>query len=182
MIYRVSVDEYDRMCAAGALHDPRVELIHGLLVRKTRKSPAHVIAAALLRQALHAILPPGWHIAKEDPVRIPDYDEPEPDLAVIAGALEDYTTTHPGPADIAFLVEVAESSVTHDRQDKLPAYAAGGIATSWIVNLLDRQIEVYSQPTAEGYDNRQDFAPGQHVPVIIGGIEQGRIAVSDFFP
>jgi hypothetical protein len=90
MVYRISVDEYERMVAAGVLDDPRVELIDGLLVRKMGKNPPHVIATKWLVRLLERIVPPGWHISKEDPVRIPAFNEPEPDLAIVAGAPEDY--------------------------------------------------------------------------------------------
>src|SRR5690242_9647004 len=86
MVYRISVDEYDRMVAAGVLDDPRVELIDGLLVRKTGKNPPHVIATIQLGRLLEGLVPPGWHVRKEDPVRIPAFNEPEPDLAIVAGS------------------------------------------------------------------------------------------------
>jgi Uma2 family endonuclease len=182
MVYRLSVDEYERMVAAGVLDDPRVELIAGLLVRKMGKNPPHVIATKRLGRYLERIVPAGWHIGKEDPVRIPAFDEPEPDLAVVAGAPEDYRTRHPGPEDVALLVEVAESTLDRDRGDKLLAYASGAIAVYWIVNLVDRRIELYSQPGPTGFGLRQDFAPGQDIPVVIAGVECGRIAVSDILP
>ena len=164
MIYRLSVDEYERMVAAGVLDDPRVELIHGLLVKKMGHPP-HVIATKWLGRLLERIAPPGWHVAKEDPVRIPAFDEPEPDLAIVAGAPEDYRARHPGPEDVALLVEVAATTLDRDRGDKRASYARGGIAVYWIVNLVDRRIEVYSQPTPDGYQVCQDFAPGQEIAV-----------------
>jgi Uma2 family endonuclease len=84
MVYRISVDEYERMVAANVLDDPRVELLNGVLVRKAGKNPPHVIATKLLDRLLQRIVPLGWHIAKEDPVRITEHDEPEPDLAVVS--------------------------------------------------------------------------------------------------
>jgi Uma2 family endonuclease len=182
MVYRISVDEYERMVEAGVLDDPRVELIGGLLVRKMGKNPPHVIATKRLGRHLERIVPAGWHIGKEDPVRIPAFDEPEPDLAVVAGAPEDYRTRHPGPEDVALLVEVAETTLDRDRGDKLLSYARGAIAVYWIVNLVDRRIELYSQPGPTGFGLRQDFAPGQDIPVVVAGVECGRIAVSDILP
>ncbi len=182
LVYRISVDEYERMVDAGVLDDPRVELIHGLLVRKMGKKPPHVMATTRLGRLLERIVPQGWYIRKEDPVRIPPSSEPEPDLALVSGVLEDYGTRHPGPADIALLVEVAETTLDQDRGDKLSAYAAGGIPVYWIVNLVDRRVEVYTQPGPNGYQTHQDFSPGQDIAVVVAGVECGRIAVSDILP
>jgi len=182
MVYRISVDEYDRMVAYGVLNDPRVELLNGLLVRKVSKKPPHVIATKRLVKLVEPIVPPGWHISKEDPVRIPEWDEPEPDLAIVAGAPEDYRARHPGPEDIALLVEVAETTLDRDQGEKLLAYSYGGIAVYWIVNLVDYRVEVYTQPSQSGYLARQDYTPGQEIPVVIGGVERGRLAVSDILP
>ena len=99
----------------------------------------------------------------------------------MAGAPEDYRTRHPGPAEIALLVEVAETSLGRDQGDKLQAYAAGGIAVYWIVNLIDRRVEMYTEPSSSGYQRRQFFVSGQDVPVTIAGIERGRIAVAEIF-
>jgi len=182
MVYRISVDEYDRMVAHGVLNDPRVELLNGFLVRKVSKKPPHVIATKRLVKSMERIVPPGWHISKEDPVRIPDWDEPEPDLAIVAGAPEDYQARHPGPEDIALLVEVAETTLDRDQGEKLMAYSAGGIATYWIVNLVDDRIEVYTQPSQHGYITRRDYTRGEDIPVVIGDVEHGRLAVSDILP
>ena len=182
MVDRISVDEYERMVAAGVLDDPRVELLDGLLVRKAGKTPPHVIATKTLGRLLERIVPPGWHIAREDPVRIPDFHEPEPDLAVVAGVPEDYRARHPGPGDVALLVEVAESTLDRDRGAKRSAYAGGGIPVYWIVNLVDRRVEVYSRPAPDGYRTRDDFAPGQDIPVVVAGFEHGRIAASETLP
>jgi Uma2 family endonuclease len=124
MIYRFCVDEYERMVAARVLDDPRVELINGFLVRKMAKNPPHVIATKWLVRLLERLLPPGWHISKEDPVRIPAFDEPEPDVAIVAGVPEDYRVRHPGPGDIALLVEVADTTL--DRASEGPGRPLAG--------------------------------------------------------
>jgi Uma2 family endonuclease len=182
MVYRISVDEYDRMVELGVLDDPRVELIDGLLVKKVSKNPPHVVATKRLVHVAERIVPPGWHISKEDPVRIPQWDEPEPDVAIVAGRPEDYWTRHPGPNDIALLAEIAETTLDRDQGEKLLAYAAGGISVYWIVNLVDDRIEVYTQPSPSGYGRRRDYTAGEEIPVVIAGVEHGRIAVSDILP
>ena len=88
----------------------------------------------------------------------------------------------PGPADVALLVEVAESSLGMDRGEKLRAYARAGIPVYWIVNLVDRQVEVYTDPVNDRYAGRQDYRPGQAIPVLIDGQAVGDLAVDQLLP
>ncbi|HKI16574.1 MAG TPA: Uma2 family endonuclease [Isosphaeraceae bacterium] len=175
-LYRITVAEYERM--TGVLNDPRVELIDGYLVKKMSKKPPHIWSVTAARKALAALLPAGWSWRKEDPVRIPDFDEPEPDVAVVRGTDEDYRNRIPEPNDVALLVEVTETTQDRDRCEKLAAYARARIPIYWIVDLIDRRIEVYTDPAPEGYRRREDFASGSDVPVVIDGVEVGRIAVA----
>jgi len=176
----MTVDEYDRI--GELLDDPRVELIDGYLVKKMPKNPEHSWTTQAVFKALENRLPPGWTWRMEQPVRIPAYDEPEPDVAIIRGSDADYKHRHPGPADVALLVEVSDTSLSLDRGLKRSAYARDGIPVYWIVNLVDRQVEVYTGPGPAGYATRQDFPPGQYVPVVIDGQQCAPIAVDDILP
>ena len=101
--YRLNVDQYDAMVAAGILTKrDRLELIEGLLVAKMPKGPKHSAVTGQLGERLRSLLPPGWHIRQEQPVRIPEHDEPEPDLAVVRGTFLDYGDRHPLPAKSPF--------------------------------------------------------------------------------
>jgi len=179
-LYRMTVDEYERI--GGMLDDPRVELIDGYLVKKMSKNPSHIWTAKSLVMTLGGLIMPGWSWRKEDPVRIPDFDEPEPDIAIVSGSDDDYKGRIPEPPDVALVVEVAESTLERDQGRKFLAYAKGGIPVYWIVNLVDSQVEVYSDPASDGYRTRHDYKPGQNVPVVVGGREIGRIAVADILP
>ena len=179
--YRLSVYEYERLVAAGVLEDPRVELIDGYLVKKMGKNPPHIWAVDQLLDLLKP-LTPGWWCRKEDPVRIPDFDEPEPDVAVVRGSRDDYRDRIPEPKDIALVVEVADSTLDRDQGKKWDAYAHGRIAVYWIVNLVHRRVEVYTDPGPAGYESRQFFTTGQEVPVVIDGALAGQIAVAEILP
>jgi Uma2 family endonuclease len=183
-LHRITVDEYERIIASGALEDPgRVELIDGYMVDKLAKNPGHSFSATATHQAFVNRLPARWLARKEEPVRIPAYDEPEPDISIVRGANTDYRSRVPGPADVAMLVEVSDGTLGQDRGVKLAAYAKDGIAVYWIVNLVDRQVEVYTRPTKAGrYRSRKDYKPGQHVPVVIAGQPLPPIAVDDILP
>ena len=134
-------------------------------------------------KALDSRLPPGWTSQKEEPVRIPEFDEPEPDIAIIRGSDADYRGRIPTAEDVALLVEVSETTLRQDRGQKRAAYARAGIAVYWIVNLVARQVEVYTRPVKEGrYRSRKDYKPGQQVPVVIAGQPLPPIAVDDIMP
>jgi Uma2 family endonuclease len=178
-MYRFHVEEYERLAGLGVLNDPRVELLDGLLMRKMTKRPEHSTKAERLRRLLERLIPMGWHLRKEEPVRLPDFNEPEPDIAAVRGDLDVYESRHPGAADVILIAEVSGSSLGVDRGIKLRAYAQAGIPIYWIVNLIDGQIEVYTHPAGDGYGRSETFKIGEAVPLIVEGREIGRIAVSE---
>jgi Uma2 family endonuclease len=177
--YRMTVDEFERI--AEGLDKP-VELVDGFLVERTDMDPPHVLMRERLRRRLDRLVPEGWFARDEKPLRIPDFNERFPDVAVVRGDPEVYGIRHPGPEDIAILIEVSVSTIRRDRGEKQTLYAATGIPVYWIVNLKNRQVEVYTGPGPDGYASRNDFVEGHDVPVMIGGIEVGRIAVVDILP
>jgi Uma2 family endonuclease len=181
-IYRLNVEQYESMVSAGLFtKQDKLHLINGILVAKMTKKPPHVIACEKTRDALMRLVSRRWRVMVEAPVRIPRYNEPEPDLALARGQAEDYETRHPEPADIALIIEIAESSLQQDR-DLMLVYGRARVPVSWIVNLVDRQVEVYSDPGRKGYRTRQVFKPGEEVPLLIDGVEIGRVAVSNMLP
>ncbi len=183
-LHRITVDEYEKIGVAGVLEDPAsVELIDGYMVDKMPKRPEHTFSTTATHQALADRLPAGWSIRKEEPVRIPAYDEPEPDLAVVRGIYADYRRRIPTAADVALLVEVSEATLYQDRGKKRTAYARARIPVYWIVNLVARQVEVYTRPVKEGrYQSRKIYKPGQQVPVAIAGQPLAPIPVDDILP
>lgn len=178
--YRFSVDEYERML--DVLEDASVELINGYVVKKMGKKSGHVWSVSAARKSLASLLPPGWSWRKEDPVRIPEFDEPEPDIAIVRGSEDDYQRRHPEPADVAMVVEVSETTLNRDRGEKLIAYAKGRIPVYWIVNLVDDQVEIYTDPSSDGYRSRVIKKRGDEIPVVIDGSDLGRILVTDVLP
>ena len=110
--YRISVAKYEAMVASGTFTKAdRFELIKGILVEKMTKNPPHSVVTGLCLDVLDQALPPGWHTRLEQPVKIPSRDsEPEPDVTVARGKRADNLDHHPGPADVALVVEVADST------------------------------------------------------------------------
>ena len=162
--------------------DDPVELLNGVLVTKMPKNPLHSTVTGRCYRALDRLMPSGWHVRKEEPVRISGFDEPEPDLAVVRGGEDDYAQRHPLPDDIALIVEVAESSLTRDRGEKADVYARAGIAVYWIINLVDRQIEAFSNAVGGAYPHPMIFRGLDSIPHLIAGQTIGQIAVADLIP
>jgi Uma2 family endonuclease len=183
-LHRITVDEYERIIASGSLEDPsRVELIDGYMVDKLGKNASHTYATKETLEALDRRLPAGWTSRKEEPVRIPEFDEPEPDIAIVRGSDADYRRRIATAADVALLVEVSETTLRQDLGKKRTAYARARIPVYWIVNLVARHIEVYTRPVKEGrYRSRKDYKPGQHVPFMLAGQQLPPIAVDDILP
>ena len=179
-VYRMTVDEFERI--AGSLDNDQVELVDGYLVWRDDMKPPHVLATERLRRRLDRMVPEGYFVREEKPVRIPDFDEPRPDVSVVRGDPELYSTHHPGPADVALLVEVSESSLDRDKGKKLLNYGKSRIPVYWVINLVDRQIEVYTNPGPDGYQAIDVFKPGEDVAVVIEGTQAGSIPVADLLP
>ena len=136
--------EYDRLVDLGVLHGEPVELVGGQLVVAEPQGSYHASALGTAGDALRAVLPQGWLVRIQMPVALDDESEPEPDLAVVPGTWANYRAGHPSLP--ALVVEVAESSLAFDREDKGSLYARGGVRDYWIVNLVDRALEVYRDP------------------------------------
>ena len=133
---------------------------------------------------LERLIPPAWAALPQEAIVIGDQSKPEPDVSVVPAELEFDTTRDPLAAECCLVVEVADSSLDYDRTKKLALYAAAGIPVYWIVNLIDRVVEVHTDPerAAGQYGGHVDYGPGQAVPVIIIGQIVGTIAVADLLP
>lgn len=181
-LYRWTLEQYEAMVASGAFSSrERFHLINGYVVAKMTQGDPHCTADDLCGQALAGVIPHGWYIRVAKPVRLPPASMPEPDRCVVRGTIRDYARRTPGPGDIALIVEVADSSLSDDRTQAL-LYAQNRIPVYWIINLVDRQIEVYSDPRPDGYAMCDIYRSGQHVPVAVDGVIVGQIAVDDILP
>jgi Uma2 family endonuclease len=139
--------EYERLVDLGAFDGEPVELIGGQLIVAEPKGSEHATAVDMADDALRTALSPGWIVRVQNPVALDDDSAPEPDIAVVRGARADYRHAH--PARPALIIEVADSSLVFDRVEKGSLYARAGIADYWIVNLVDRVLEVHRDPGAD---------------------------------
>jgi Uma2 family endonuclease len=180
---RFTVAEYQKLIDTGVLTDEdEVELLEGHLVLKMPADPPHDAAMTALDYFLQRLLPPGFLVRCQHGSDFPD-SRPEPDIAVVRGDLRTFRTRHPEPADMALVIEVSDSSLARDRIDKGRIYARANIPEYWVVNLVDRQVEVYTDPTgpvsAPVYRRRQDYPPGASVPLVLDGVPAGAVSVSE---
>src|SRR5205085_11057315 len=143
-VRRWSRAEYSRLVDLGVLNGEPIELIGGQLVVAEPQGTRHATAIGLVGAVLNAALPRGWVVRMQAPIALDDESEPEPDVAVVAGAHLDYRAAHPKRA--ALVVEVADASLAFDRALKAGLYARGGVHDYWIVNLIERALEVYRDP------------------------------------
>jgi Uma2 family endonuclease len=173
------------MIRTGILkEDDRVELIYGWIVDKMPQNSPHAAAVSRLQLGLPPVLGGEWVLRSQLPVTFVD-SEPEPDAVIARGPVNRYDRRHPRGRDITAVIEVADTSLEDDRTVKGPLYARERIPTYWIVNVVDRQIEVYSQPRAgksPAYRHQQTYRPGEAVPLVLAGAPAGAIPVDDLLP
>ena len=177
--------EYDRLVDLGVFEREPLELIGGQLVVAEPHGTYHASAISAVDYAVRAILPPSWIVRIQLPVSLDDESEPEPDLVVVPGNPADYRHSHPQRP--ALVVEVADSSLYFDREHKGSLYARAGIREYWIVNLVDRVLEIYRDPGPDpsalyGWRYRSVTTltpPAFAVPL---GFASSRIAVTDLLP
>jgi Uma2 family endonuclease len=186
-LYRLTVQQYDRMIADGTIaEEERVELIEGLLVARASRNRSAIAAGNKALRVLWRIIPPGWHVAKGAPIVVSDWSKPEPDLAVLRGEVEDYDGRDAQAVDVALIVDVAAASrvpgLPADRRDRARMYATAGVPVYWVVNLVDGLVEILSEPGRDGYQGHQVFGRGQDLPVVVAGVEAGWVAASDLLP
>lgn len=175
-------EEYYRAAELGLFRpDERLELLEGEIIQKMTQNPPHTTSLSLSLVALEsAFAGRGYFVRIQAPISLPGDSEPEPDLAVVAGCPRDYQTQHPVAANVLLLVEVSDTTLGFDRRRKAAAYAAAGIREYWIVNVIDRQLEVHRDPSGSAYGLVTVHAPTDSVSLL--GAPQATIPVADLLP
>jgi Uma2 family endonuclease len=178
---RFSRAEYEKLIDLGVFQPGEaIELIGGQLMVAEPQGAAHYTAIIKTAKALESAFGPGWYVRTQGPIGLDEDSEPEPDVAVVPGGPDDYSRGHPSRP--ALTVEVAESSLGVDRQHKGSLYARAGLSDYWVLNLVDRVLEVYREPAPDSaapfgwrYARSEVFsasarvtplaAPGSSIPV-----------------
>ena len=177
---RWSRADYERLIQAGFFAPgERVELVDGEIIEMSPQDPRHATAIVIGQEALQVALGDGYYVRVQLPLALEDDSEPEPDLAVIQGNRRAFASRHPTHA--VLVVEVADSSLPYDRERKGALYARGGVPEYWIVNLVDRLLEVYRDPRPEGgYATRLVLTSSDEVAP--ASLPSARLAVQELMP
>lgn len=190
----LTVEQYHRMIATGILpEDLSIELLDGALVYKDRSAaggapmtvgPAHALVVTRIQRLASRVEPYGCYLYCQRPVSLSETQEPEPDGVIARGRPEDYADRHPSPADVLVAIEVADSSLATDRTVKQRIYADSGIPRYVIVNIPDRQIELYEEPLAgQGrYAQVTVLRPGQILSLPLGPDAALEVPVEQILP
>lgn len=160
--HRISVEDYYRMGEAGVFApDARVELIEGDVIDMAPIGSPHAGTVTLLTRIFYSTIGDKAVVSVQNPVRLGPYSEPEPDLAVLRTRPDFYRGSHPTPEDVFLVIEVADTSLPLDRDVKVPLYAKSGIPEVWLIDLTNRLLTIYREPSGEIYrDVRTTPAPG----------------------
>ena len=181
---RWTTAEYYRLSELGLFDDERVELLDGEIWTLPAHGTPHYASVRRAVTFLEGVFGPGFDFRQQVPMSLEDGTEPEPDVLVVRGSWEDYEDHHPVPSEVCLLIEVSDSTLRKDRSKKRDDYARAGIADYWIINLINRQLEVYRDPvqTPNGpvYTTLLTLFAGSTVAPLLA--PSGAVAVADLFP
>ena len=150
--HHLTVADYHRLGEAGILHeDDRVELVEGMLIDMAPIGAGHAGQVNRLVNRLAPAVSGRAIVAAQNPLRLDDLSEPQPDILLLRYRDDFYATAHPRPADVLLLVEVADTSRAYDRDTKIPLYAHHAIPEVWLIDVHDRRMETFREPAADGY-------------------------------
>ncbi len=169
-------DQYERMVESGALDGVRVMFIDGELVPMAAMLEPHVTGVSLTQFELQRSFGSGFYIRAQVPLRQGNHD-PEPDLAVVPGGPRDYKRM---PTAALLVVEVADSSFYYDTGKKAEIYSSAGLVDYWVLDIEDRQLIVFRDPSPTGYQSKQTFAETESIAPLAA--PSGSIRVADLLP
>jgi Uma2 family endonuclease len=160
--YRFCVDDYHRMAEAGILNeDSAVELIEGEIVLMSPIGGTHIACVSRLTQLLSRTIGDDLFVSVQNPIRIDQHSEPQPDLAILSRLPSGKEP--PSPSDVKFVIEVADSSLRRDREVNIPLYSQAGIPEVWLVDLNSRTVYRYVEPRTGTYRRVELFQPGDDI-------------------
>ncbi|WP_309738521.1 MULTISPECIES: Uma2 family endonuclease [unclassified Chamaesiphon] len=180
-IRQLTSTEYYGMMESGIIREgERVELILGQIFTMAAKGTRHTVSTTRLITELPMLIQRRAIVRCQDPITLLNNSEPEPDIVIARLRSDDYVNSHPSPADIILVIEVADSSIKFDRETKAPLYAAAGISEYWIVNLIDDRLEIYRQPEGNIYTSVQIVTPPRSIN--LPEFPEISLDIGDFFP
>lgn len=170
--------QYYEMGELGWFDERRVELIGGEIIEMAPIGSEHAVAVVLAQKAVEQVFTGDYHVRSQAPLAFEESSEPEPDVAVVRGAIRDYSAAHPTQA--ALIIEVSDATLNFDRTTKARLYARAGIAEYWIVNLRARQLETFRAPHNGKYGETRVLAENENVSPLAA--PDVTIQVADLLP
>ncbi|MEA5619045.1 Uma2 family endonuclease [Cronbergia sp. UHCC 0137] len=156
--HKFTTEQYHLMHEAGVFSESdRLELINGEITEMSPIGKKHAVCVARLDRIVQKKLSDRTMVWVQNPIRLDNNSEPQPDLAILKLRDDFYVENLPTPPDILLIIEVADSTITYDREIKMPLYAAAGIPEMWLFDLNRKAIEGYSQLSTTGYKRMQRY-------------------------
>lgn len=144
---KFTIEEYHRLGELGFFgEDDRVELIRGEIIEMPTNKTPHSVCNTILVQELIILLAKSATVRGQEPIILARHSEPQPDVAIVKNKEDNYLSSHPQPEDILLIIEISDSTLKYDQNTKLCLYAESKISHYWIFNLVDQQLEIYSEP------------------------------------
>ena len=187
ILHRFSEEQCLKMVAAGIISEADAfTLAEQGVDSEMARNPAHDSTIDRVDESIRPLVRSPWRMRIQSAIKISG-GEPEPDIAIVRGPAGRYDDHHPGSDEIALLIEISDTTLAYDRGIKLRAYANAEVPVYWIVNLVDRQVDVYSSPKPSrkrpsSYGKHAEYKPGQAISVVIDGKQVGTIAVDSILP
>jgi Uma2 family endonuclease len=185
-IYRFTVAQYRRMVELGILGpDDKVELLEGYVVLKMSRNPPHDSTIQRILRTLYRLIPPEWDVRIQMAIELSD-SKPEPDFAIVKGDHATYKARHPSPDDIGLVVEVANTSLDRDIEEKMRIYSRSNIIAYWVIDVTNSAVHVFTQPSgptaAPAYASHVVVRPPDGVSLTLDGVAVGPIPAGDLLP
>lgn len=160
----ITVAEYHRMGETGIIGpDERVQLVNGRIIQMPPVGPRHAYRVTKLDRLIEATFGSRAAVRSQQPLTLDSFSEPEPDIVLARYPHERYEFKHPTAAETYLVIEVSDSTLSTDRGEKMIAYAQSDVLEYWIVNLVDRTLEMYAEPDGASFRSRRIAHPGEHV-------------------
>jgi len=178
---QITVKQYDSMIKNGIFDEnDKVELLNGVIIEKMTKGTKHSSTTDRVTRIFYRIFGDNLIVRNQNPIWLDEFSEPEPDIVLAMPKDDEYETTHPTPNEIFLILEVSDTTLSYDRNDKCLAYSRAGIRQYLLLNVQDKTIEDYREPSADGYQSKQTFRAGQSFNLV--SFPQNTFKVEDFLP
>ena len=178
---QITVAEYDLMIESGVFDEnDRIELLNGVIVEKMPKGTKHSAANDRINRVFYQHFGDKVFIRNQNPIRLDEFSEPEPDIVLVSPRDDEYENSHPIPAEIFLILEISDSTLDYDRNTKGIAYARAGIRQYIVLNVREETLEDYREPGFDGFQTKQTLRAGQRIA--LAAFPEIFISLSDFLP